>query len=521
MEEKKEIIDSKKLAIIVLVIAFLFKIWLIVWQFTDQKYLIAPGGDPVQHLGIVQQILAGKLVSFAYPPLYHFIVAGIVKLTGLDILLVMKYLAIALLFLPVPFFWYLVRQFFGFWSAFWATILYLLVSSNPLLGFVDGNYPDLLSYGVFVPLTLLFLVKALQKRPLKYALLSLLFAALMILTHHLTAIFTLLVVIVYLIAAGVYFYFGGQRWRLRNLKIVLLCWGIFGIVLILLVKFTFGAALIGWLKLAFAGTRPINSITHSSPADLAELSALLAPMIEFLGAAGLIYAFVTIKEKSAAKIMLIVWVLVLWILSRTVISGLAPRYLRELSVPLCMLSGILIVYFVDWGQTRMQKIIISGILGYLVFINIVQLTAHPFLLPRGFQNMVWYRQVDQKKAEYLSEYLFDNAVILANPSNPYLPYFLEKKNSKIHLKVINDITKIAVNADDQTKQEAIRKFLIKNKADFLFIGAAPMSPPIDEDTFSEFKGFQKTTDFFALYEYPEENLAKEFSDGSKLIWIEK
>lgn len=508
----KKQIDSKKIAIAILFLVFFAKLYFIISQFVDNKYLIAPGGDPVAHLATIQTILDGKFSwhNISYPPLYHFVMALIVKLTGGDILAVMKYGAITLLFICIPIFYYLSKYLFGFWTAFWGTLLFMLVSSNPLLNFVDGSYPDMLNYGVFVPLAFLFLLKSFEKKPFVNLILSLIFIILMIFTHHMTTAFAVLIIVIYLCVVGIYYYFTKDK-ELKNYKIISLFFLLSGLVIYLLAKISFGPLIDTVIKSLFSGNSFITNTTFSKPPEFSNVSnlyILMPAILEFLGFAGLIYCLASIKHESYKKIFMIVWIIVLWGLSRTDMSGVAPRFLRELSFPLAILSGLIITKIIRLANNNIQKILIGGMIGYLIIINMIQLNMPPFLLPDGFKNMVWYRQIDQEKVDYITSNLPDKSSVISNPFSPYLPYFLSKSNKKIGYEVIRNAPEI----DQDNMSDYINSF----SADYMLVGHPPMDN-IDEKTFSEFVGYQEVTDLLNRYQYPEKDLVKQFLDGSKLI----
>jgi len=342
----------------------------------------------------------------------------------------------------------------------------------------------------------------------------------MILTHHLTAIFTLLIVAIYLIVLGTYLILAKKREELRNFKIVAIFYVIFFLVSFLLIRFTFGTFLKSLIASVWSGHAAIIS-NATKPTELYNLATLLSPIIEFLGVFGLVYLIATLKDRTNEKILMIVWVVVLWILSRTTLSGVAPRYLRELSVPLSILAGFAIVGILSFAQNNFQKIFAIGIIGYLIFINIVQLNVNPFLLPAGFEGMIWYRQIDQEKVDYLTSNIPPKAIVLANPSSPYLPYFLGKES---HQSIIVYVPRAVPEIDEKMSLKAKRKiiddFIASYGADYIFIGAPPIGSP-DEDSFGEFVGYKKVTDFLSQYRFAQKNLVKEFRDGSKLIVVEK
>ncbi|MFA5927112.1 MAG: DUF6541 family protein [Patescibacteria group bacterium] len=515
------------LAIYLLVAAFIFRFSLVVLQFSEGHFLVAPGGDPINHLAKIEEILQGKIIggSHSYPPLYHILVATLSKMMRTDPIEIMKATSVLLLFVPIPFLYKLTKEFFGFWPAFWATLVFTLASANPFLGFVDGNYPDLLNYGIFIPLAFMSVVRGLRGQDtVKNIIASLIFLSLGVFTHHLTSIFTIVILAAYLTIIWIMrrYYPEYCKNEFPNHKKITTFFLVYSFIIYTIARIAFGSSLQGTLSSALSFRSPITSKVFSNPPRYEDIGALITPFVFYLGALGFVYLLLTIRNRMPEKILLLTWVSILWILSRTALSGLAPRYLRELSAPLCILTGIIISYFVSQGKDRIQKVAICAMFGFLVYTNIIQINAPPFLLQQGgFSDMVWYRDVDDDKVNYFKENIPDRSVIIANPSNPYIPYFLNKRaNNKLEFKVIAEVPDIKAEKDLNKKSAIVEEFLYANNVNYLFIGKTPKNN-IDEKTFSEFNNYERVTGFFNAYKYYDGNLIKQFEDGSKLILVKR
>jgi len=514
--------DSKRIAMVILAAVFTFKFSFIVWQFAENHFIIAPGGDPINHLGYILHILRGEPTAGLYPPLYHYLIAILSKVFNADPLLVMKPVAIILLFAPIIVLYKMTKTFFGFWPAFWATLLYMVAAASPLLSFGDGNYPDMLNYGIFVPLVFIYLLKTLREKSTNNILFFLVFVALMIFTHHLTTLFTLVIIAVYIITIGLLVYFKKDSFKHQfpNLSNTALAFIGLTVVGFLLVRATFGQDLMSALRSLFSNGSFINNNSLSSPIGYDQFAYTLTPFIEFAGAFGLIYALATIKDKTPQKLLLIVWVIVLWVLSRTQLSGLAPRYFRELSVPLCVMAGIFIDYLLSHAENGTQRIAFGGMIGFLMYTNMVQVNLPPFLISQGgFKNMVWYRSADREKVDFIKSELPRNVVVLSTPSNPYIPYFLSKDNpNNIQFIVADSIPIIPKDASKKLKRDIITSYVVEHNASYILLGGLP-GEGLNEKEYGEFRGYKAASEFLGQFEHSDREVIKTFSDGSQLIMV--
>lgn len=508
--KNKNIISAKIVACIILGISFLFKIWLIIWQFSTNKFLVPPGGDPVQHLTKVQQILSGQLNDFGYPVFFHLVVASISKITHCDPTQVIIYFSIFLLIAAIPVFYLFVRDLFGFWAAFWATLIYMFASSYPLIAFIDGNYPEMLCYAIFTPLVFLCFIKAIKNHTVIFASVGSLFLILIATAHQLTLFVTIIVVVAFLVANIIVNAIGKNKKELKNSITASAVLALSGIIIFIIARMTFGSQITQLLTLVSQQNPGI--IKYSTPINYENIYTLINPVGTVLGAAGLLYVLATLR-KSEEKLLLIIWIITIWLLSRTSLSGVAPRYLRELAVPLSITGGLLIAYLISAAQHKSQKIAVGSFIGFLLVLNMTQINFGPALLPDGMKSMVWYRQIDKEKTYFL-ETLQPNSTILSNPSNPYINYYINlDKVNNIQMKEQQSLPPF-VTLSAQMKIDTITNIL--KGVNYIFIGKTP-EPNMDEQSFAEFTGYENTTKFLENYvktlRCP---LITSFQDGSKL-----
>lgn len=505
-------ISKRTLAYALLVIAFIFKAWLVIWQYTSNKFLVPPGGDPVHHLEKIQAILNGQQIDFSYPIFFHFLAAAIVKITHFDAMGVVIFISIFLLLIAIPIFYLFVRELFGFWPAFWATTIYTLASSFPLIAYMDGNYPEMLSYTVLAPIVFLCFLKAIKHHAVFFSAIGSIFLILIATTHHLTLATVGITIIIFLIASAIRHKLKDDKLLYKNSVIALAILAAATIIIFIVANVTYGDQLLLIFKSALKQRNPLGSMRFNIPIEYVNMYSLINPIGSIIGIIGFIYIIAT-SRKNGAKVLLIIWIIVLWILSRSSLSAVAPRYLRELAFPLSISAGILITYIVSVAKTRSQQIAVCSIIGYLIFINMTQINFGPALLPGGIADSVWYHPVDKDKTELLRN-LQPNSKIITNPSNPYIIYFLSVDNpNNISIKEHKNLPKYS-RVSAQERLSTVQKLF--NSAPYIFIGKTPY-PNMDERSFAEFTGYENTTKFFENYvKQTKCPLIANFQDGSQL-----
>ena len=505
----------------------LAKLSFILWQFKDGGFLVAPGGDQYNHIKYAESLKA-IAPNFPYPPLFHFFLNWIKDFWDGDYLKTMRVLAPYFLIAPIIMIYVLTKSLFSARVGLLSLMIAAFSSAYPLYNFADGSYPDLINYGIFIPCVFIFLIRALKNGKWLDIFLSAFFIGLSFFTHHLSSVVLMLILAIYLLIL-----FFNKNFLLnedrKNLKRILYFYCFFLVFWIIIIYYTFGPSFLSAINNLFRqGAFPVSHIYASKPFEYNEINIIVRPLIEFLGLAGLLVMTLTIgKQKyQNSKILIIVWVIVVWLMSRFEWAGLPPRYLRYLELPLVISAGYFIKYIFSLTKIRMHKILTAGLLGYAIIINSVQLTVPPFLLPDGFYPWVWYRQVDVEKFASLTQNIKDDEIIVTTNSNPYLNYKLDKTN-KLYAVRIADIPPCFLKTFDHSaekekhdcdkeSQDAITNVIKLNKARYIFIGQKPYD--IDEKTFAEFTNYTVATDFLKLFD--KGKLLKQFTDGSKLYKID-
>jgi len=401
------------------------------------------------------------------------------------------------------------RKQFGRLAALISFALMLWGGSNyGLIAFGDGNYPNILAAGFFMPLALLFVLTALKKGRYYNYLWALLFIGLTILTHHLTTALLILIIVVYLICLGYWNKLERITPRFRKLALFL----IFFIIAIAIVisrtslKVPFAQA---WRSLSSSGAVMENK-TFSVPLPYDDYALQVG---NFVWSAGIFSLFILIylmSQKSQGKnragyLLILVWTGVLFIMSRLEMFGLPGRFVRELALPLTLSIGVTLAAILH-RLPKMSKIFGVGLIGFMIFTNLTQINAGVYQTPEFFQVMIWFTEQDKEKADYLRNFTDISDKIIANPTTPYLSVFSEREI----------IFPLSSYASDLIK---LGNYIKRSGAKYLFIGKITAANP-DEKVYPFFTDFDLITR--QLKEYADAlKVEKEFSDGSVLYLLER
>ncbi len=502
----KETVPHRRLLMLiftVLLAVAALRFFLIIWQFNAHHLLVPPSPDLVPHALFIDQILGGEFIWSVYPPLFHLLIALVVTLTGNSPLTILLAIAPYWFLLILPPFFLLALRLIGWHGAFWATLIAILVSLSPFTNFVDAQYPNILGYNIFGVLSLGFFIVGVESRRRRDIWIG--FALLIAtgLTHHLS--FALMYSLIGL-SALVTFRLATDWDQKQQLRLILrLLVGLGVTLLVVLSGYGNGiipATLTALFKMQPLITDPTGTVL--SYANLDQVPALLLAL-GLIGSLIILKEIIQTTERRFGLIVLLLWVITLWLLSRTPFAVLPQRIFRELNIPLAITAGLAVATTLDWFRVRWQKILIGGLWAYLFLINTYQLFVPPLLLPDGFKQLTWFHAVDRDKETYLLAKLQPTNLLIANSSNPILTYSLRREGRQV-MEVVTRTAGPPTNPDT----------FGLTSADYIFIGILP--PGVDPDTyFTSFIDYKATTRYLGQYVegfgWP---LIKQFDDGSKL-----
>lgn len=381
----------------------------------------------------------------------------------------------------------------------------------PLYNFIDAQYPDILGYSIIAPFYFLSLAHALKERKFWLLLPPIILFLAILLAHHQTAILVLGISILSLLGYSIFLLIGKVN-NLFPLK-----------TLIIYIVLSGGFLLIGRLFYAETLKSGLNSLLYQQPITFSiwssvqeyqDITQLLTPFLEFIGLAGLLLVIKRFGRATArySDILLIVWVMFLWILSRFDFIGLPSRILREISLPLSILAGFFINQILTNLESIWQRYLMIFLVSYAIIINIVQINVPPFLIPPGFSHVSWYTKEDNQKLDFFTKNIPTGSKVIANYSNPVLNYKLERAGYRL---VLFNQSYDQLLTSEQKKRELLN-YIESSGADYLFIGSKPEFSP-EDIYFTQFSNYTPATKVLNLYPYSDQRLVKNFLDGSKLI----
>lgn len=398
-----------------------------------------PGYDAIPHFKQIEEIMrTGSLKLATYPPVFHLLVIAISKIFHLDIWKILVYGTPVLLFLPAVAMFFLLRQISSLKVSVLVTAILLLTSNYPTYGFVDGNYPDMLAYGFFAVLLFAFLIRYFKSKNVFNLIWSGFFLVLIALTHHFT-FFNVLGILFLFLLLQFYLFLFRSNLKLRQKFLLVMSSFLF----ILAIGYLLATELYNGLALRFLTdllrqSSSIGNAYFATPPNFPDYADLVGPLVWFLGLTGFFYVLVSSffdKTKNKTKQLVIIWLLFFYILSRFSAAGIPGRFGRELALPLVIFIGFLFEYLIEQNpiKNRMGQIFGYGLIGYLIVINSALYTGLG-KIPDGFDNLIWFRPVDQQKADFLTANIPKNTPILFNVhANLYLPIRVNNNLSGLEL----------------------------------------------------------------------------------------
>ena len=270
----------------------------------------------------------------AYPPVFHFLLAGLAALFKADPFQVARFLQPFMAMALVLSVSYVTYRLFGFISGVSAGLITILSLITINRGFFTS--PGTLSL-IIMPVALYAFYRANENNNIKLLLISGILSGIVFLTHSLTALMIILVILVY--AATMLL-------LVRNFN---------GKYLALFLIITAGIALIWWGPI-FLLYHPQFNVFSGYPIPISEF------YIRYLGIIPTILATVgglfLLKKGENKGVFILVWALSTLILSRAYLLGLNVipiRVLEIASYPLIIMAGYGLAVTLDWLENKLKS----------------------------------------------------------------------------------------------------------------------------------------------------------------------
>jgi hypothetical protein len=466
-----------------------------------------------------------------YPKLFHLIVYYLSHIFHLDYFYILTYWTPILIVLPSLAIFYLLKQLFNIRTAAIASLLFLFTSNYPLYGFVDGNYPNMLGYGFFGVLCISFIIKYLQSKKWINLIYSVFFYLLTGLTHHLSFIELTAILLIFIVVVLVLFFFSDQRKTLKIKHfiggfIVFICIG----TIIFFTYKLYGKMFLNFTNGLFDNNPALKDLYLNQAVEYYNYSKIMGPIIWYGGLLGFLYlviAFFSEEERDIKKILPLIWVLLIYILSRMSSSAIPERFARELSIPLLLCFAYLIEYiYKNFDLNNISTTLSYGFIAYIIIIN--SSLFNPTLLdslPNSFSNLVWFNEMDQDKIDFIVKNINSKDPVFINPyANPYMELkskqrFTDFSLNNNNLKTIDDLKKnLHDNSSNQKEYDSMIQSLKKSYLGKTMLISAKPPGNTDGIVYPIYKYFDEYNQSMRDIAKGQKVL-KQFSDGSIVVQI--
>ena len=504
---KRRKYDFPKIAaVIIAAVLVSLRVYVLYYPFHVFRYLVPPGDDAVNHLTMIKNVMVGDWKS-DYPPLFHALIAFLSNLTLKDPLVILKSVTPLLVIFPSIAVYFFSRKNFGEMTAVFGSLICLWSSNYALVAFGDGNYPNILAAGFFMPLAFLFLVNVTNQKKWTNYLWGIVFAVLIILTHHLSALLFALISLFYIAAVALW----NKREKISaNIR-----------PLIIFVSVTLGCGIIiifstplrtifmgAFRSLAQQGSFMANS-PFAKPLGYSEYAAAVGNLVWYGGLVSLFYLIYLLgkpeeRVNKPAILLILSWFIVTFIFSRSTQMGLPARFARETALPLILSLSVSISSIIGELKFNWQKISGYVLFVFLIAVNLTQVNNGAFRSPDYFNRMIWFSSQEKEISDFIKENIPSEDTVLANQISPYLPIFAQRKI-------------IFLDPKNVTGKLGFRQYMAAQGIKYVLIGKMTKAQP-EGSVYPFFKDFAETT---GILQQNVPNFIKigEFSNGSVIYQL--
>jgi hypothetical protein len=311
------------------------------------------GVDRYEHAVMTSMTLSGgSTESFMlYPPGFHFLAAEISRLTDLEPLAVFPALAPLLLLLPALGCYALAKRLWGWECGVAAALFSGLILGGTYLHFAEARYPNFIGTQFLMVLALAALVGMYASPPsVRGGLLLALLGSSTVLYHQIAS-YSLAVVLALVGLLFLPYLFLRDRPKAMALFLSL---GLLGLLSVLYAWDTYDlprlvAGLFSEDETGRGGEAVAMAIGTKPTYDLGHLLATTSQPVAWLGLFGILLAASEILRgrvgapQALAYLTLILWALLLFVGSRTSLSGFPDRFERDFGIPLAVFAALALV----------------------------------------------------------------------------------------------------------------------------------------------------------------------------------
>ena len=310
------------------------------------------GVDRYEHAVMTAMTLSeGSTESFMlYPPGLHFLTAEISRLSGLDPLEVFPLVAPSLLLLPALGCYALARRLWGWEYGVVAALFSGLILGGTYLLFSEAMYPNLVTSQFLIVLAVAALICLYASPTLRGGVLLALLGSSTVFYHQIAS-YTLAVVLAVVGILFVPYLLVRDRRRgvalfgslaLLGLLSILYAWDTYDLPRLV-------SGLVSGSETGRGGEAVAMAIGTKPAYDLGHLLATTSQPVAWFGLLGALLAVGGLLRRRAgapqalAYLTLLFWALLLFVGSRTPLSGFPDRFERDLGIPLAVLGALALV----------------------------------------------------------------------------------------------------------------------------------------------------------------------------------
>lgn len=425
-------------------LSLIFLIFLQYFGLVNYHYPVPPGHDAAMHYNTIQYYFSGQYSFWAsvkdssYPPAFLVITATLAHWFKTDSLNIMLWTTPAIIVFAAIVIFFLSKIIFGKSAALISLFLYSFATTINIQQLNDGGYPSLIASQIVLPIFLLLVILLFEKMKLfsKIILLILTFAALLLipLTHHLTTLYLLAILVLFLPAVIIYFWIK-NKWPVFKgigaLILLLLIYVGTGFILTKVSLFSWALSLIT-SAFSISNSFPFIQIVGKSVPEavigLKSLPAYIGQSIFVFGTLGIIIApIISYKQKNAkflAAILISIWAVILLAGSQLQFLSNPDRLARDAVFPLAILAGALISYILFWSW-RKNRFIFALLAIVVLLLTLIPL-RHRITNALRYEPMVRITKADIEAINYLKTQPEKNVLIEAYSF--YFERFLPDKN---------------------------------------------------------------------------------------------
>ncbi len=507
---------SKNLHIIVFIAIAIFLVFSYSYGYFQYDYAVPPGDDNIRHMSQAQYIIDNGTFtahegSFD-PPIFHILLSSLSLATGFDIIQATKILAPLLAILSSLSLFFISKRLFNSNNlSIIILALFVFLSPQPSQIYNDGTYLNLFSAAFLLMYSLALLPPLLRINKIDFKIIlpfSIITSALL-LSHSLSSTYFFLIIGIFTVFLLVRYkknFFYKKNYLLALLFTLFtlpFTWEFYLRDIVQKVLSVFG------LYNIETGNILSADFTNISPIPtLGTYSWLLNYFLIIIAILGLIFLFKLFKNKINEKWILFIWLIAMFIGSRSDFFQLPERFARDMSLIITILAGIFIHKLLK-DKNKLFKLSLIAILILIFSINV----PGKIIGATKYNSMVRVQTSDEKAMNWIIDNTKNDDTILGMPRTivagdwgSYITIMTGRQtiDGTLCVEGYDDICDQLYNPNSNLSVN----YYINNSIDYVYAGKAIMGGFISKDKIDwSYKEKLSETNFLAqVAEFPESEL---------------